>query len=165
MELFLFMGKIKSVLFLRESIRKKYASCTFLKGKCTDTFRDRQRKTTKAIEQKVDRSRQAILLYRGGECICCYYCCLDFDLEQLKQCPLSRICCGIFNIFLSIDFRQYCNWLFHVIWLLLLFMYANFVHYLCFSKEKGWNYFQCCYYLLIIPRSSLDNPPFISQMI
>ena len=114
------MGKIKSVPFLRESIRKKYASCTFLKGKSTDTFRDRQRKTTKAIEQKVDRSRQAILLYRGGECICC--CCLDFDLEQLKQCPLSRICCGIFNIFLSIDFRQYCNWLFYVIWLLLLFM-------------------------------------------
>ena len=71
LELFLFMGKIKSVPFLRESIRKKYASCTFLKGKCTDTFRDRQRKTTKAIEQKVDRSRQAILLYRGGECICC----------------------------------------------------------------------------------------------
>ena len=69
LELFLFMGKIKSVPFLRESIRKKYASCTFLKGKCTDTFRDRQRKTTKAIEQKVDRSRQAILLYRGGECI------------------------------------------------------------------------------------------------
>ncbi len=41
-----------------------------------------------AIEQKVDRSRQAILLYIAANAFAA--ACLDFDLEQLKQCQLEQ---------------------------------------------------------------------------